>query len=391
MYNLDNEIERKDTNSIKFDKLKVLFGREDILPMWVADMDFQSPPAIIEAIKKRAKHGVFGYSFRDDESVDSFIKWVEKRYDWHIDARHITSSPGIVTALALAVRIFTKNNDKILIQTPVYPPFFSVIKDNHRELVTSTLIKGKSSEGDDEYQVNWQEFEEKLSSGVKMFILCNSHNPVGKLWNKEELQRMGNLCLKHDVLIFSDEIHADLALNGNRHTVMASVSPEISANTITAMAPSKTFNIAGLLNSLIIAESPTLLEKFKQEIESLHLGMGNLFGHITLEPAYSQGEEWLKEVTDYITGNAQFAEKFLKNKAPQIKFIQPKSSFLLWLDFRDTKLSHKQIKDKLVNEALVGLNDGLAFGKCGEGFFRMNIGTTKARVEEALQRIAKVF
>lgn len=391
MYNLDNEIDRKDTNSIKFDKLKVLFGREDILPMWVADMDFQSPPAIIEAIKERAEHGVFGYSFRDDESVDSFIKWVEKRYDWHIDSRHITSSPGIVTALALAVRIFTKNNDKILIQTPVYPPFFSVIKDNHRELVTSTLIKGKSSEGDDEYQVNWQEFEEKLSSGVKMFILCNSHNPVGKLWNKEELQRMGNLCLKHDVLIFSDEIHADLALNGNRHTVMASVSPEISANTITAMAPSKTFNIAGLLNSLIIAESPSLLERFQKEIESLHLGMGNLFGHITMGPAYNHGEEWLKEVTDYISANAEFANKYLKTNASQITFVKPKSSFLLWLDFRKTGLTHKQMKDKLINEAHVGLNDGLTFGKCGEGFFRMNIGTTKARVEEALQRIAKVF
>jgi cystathionine beta-lyase len=391
MYNLDNEIDRKDTNSIKFDKLKVLFGREDVLPMWVADMDFQSPPAIIDAIKRRAEHGVFGYSFRDDESVDAFIKWVEKRYDWHIESNHITSSPGIVTALALAVRIFTEKNDKILIQTPVYPPFFSVIKDNNRELVTSRLVKGKSLKGEDEYQVNWQEFEEKLSSGVKMFILCNSHNPVGKLWSKEELLRMGNLCLKHDVLIFSDEIHADLALNGNIHTVMASVSPEISANTITAMAPSKTFNIAGLLNSLIIAESPTLLEKFKQEIESLHLGMGNLFGHITLEPAYSQGEEWLKEVTDYIAGNAKFAEEFLKENAPKIKFIQPESSFLLWLDFRDTGLSHKKIKDKLINEAHVGFNDGLAFGKCGEGFFRMNIGTTKARVEEALQRIASTF
>ena len=386
MYNFDKIIDRKNTNSIKYDSSKEIFGQEEVLPLWVADMDFQSPKAIIDAIKERAEHGVFGYTYRDNQSVVAFISWVQRRYGWDISPSQVSGSPGIVTALAIAVRTFTSAGDKILIQTPVYPPFFSVIKGNEREVVTSRLLLQ-----DGEYKVNWQEFEQRIGSGVKMFILCNSHNPLGKLWSKKELEMMGEICLKNNVLIFSDEIHADLALNGNQHVVMASVSKEIGQNTITAMAPSKTFNIAGLLNSVIVSESPKLLSRFNKEIDNLHLGLGNLFGHITMEPAYREGEEWLQAVTEYISANADFAFDYLKRELPSVTFVKPQSSFLLWLDFNATELTHEQIRDKLANEAKVGLNDGTTFGDCGRGFFRMNIGTRRAILKEALERIVATF
>lgn len=385
-YNFDKINDRNNTHSIKFDKLTEIFGKEDILPMWVADMDFQSPPAVIEAIKKTAQHGIFGYSFRDSNSVEHFIEWVKRRYNWNITPQEVSGSPGIVTALALSVRIFTKPRAKVLIQTPVYPPFHSLINETGRTLVTSQLEL--TPEG---YSVNWQDFESKLASGVEMFVLCNSHNPLGKMWSREELLKMGNLCLKYGVLIFSDEIHADLALYGNQHIVMASVSEEVAMNTITAMAPSKTFNIAGLLNSLIIAKSPEILKKFNQEINTLHLGLGNVFGHVTMGPAYSQSEEWLVALAKYIGENVDYAYEFLSKELPTVTFIKPESSFLLWLDFRETGLTHEQVKEMLINEAKVGLNDGTTFGECGRGFFRMNIGTPKAVVKEGLERIAKAF
>lgn len=385
-YNFDRINDRSNTNSIKFDKLTEIFGKEDILPMWVADMDFQSPPAVIEAIKKTAQHGIFGYSFRDSNSVDHFIEWVKRRYNWEITPQEVSGSPGIVTALALSVRIFTKPGAKVLIQTPVYPPFHSLINETGRTLVASQLEL--TSKG---YSINWEDFESKLASGVEMFILCNSHNPLGKMWSREDLLKMGNLCLKYGTLIFSDEIHADLALYGNQHIVMASVSKEIAMNTITAMAPSKTFNIAGLLNSLIVAKSPEILNKFNREIDTLHLGMGNIFGHVTLGPAYKESEEWLNSLATYIGENVDYAYDFLAKELPTVTFIKPESSFLLWLDFRKTGLTHQQVKEKLINEAKVGLNDGTTFGECGRGFFRMNIGTPKAIVKEGLERIAAAF
>lgn len=385
-YNFDKINDRKHTNSIKFDRLKEIFNKEDILPMWVADMDFQSPPAIIEAIKKRAEHGIFGYSYRDSESVQHFIEWVKRRYNWDIAPQEVTGSPGIVTALALSIRIFTKPGAKVLIQTPVYPPFHSLINETGRTLVTSQLELAPKG-----YTVNWQDFESKLASGVEMFILCNSHNPLGKMWSREELLKMGELCVKYGVLIFSDEIHADLALYGNQHIVMASVSEKIAMNTITAMAPSKTFNIAGLLNSIIVAKSPKILSKFNQEINTLHLGLGNVFGHVTMGPAYSQSEEWLNALAKYLGESVDYAYNFLAKELPTVTFIKPESSFLLWLDFSKTGLSHEQVKEKLINEAKVGLNDGTTFGECGRGFFRMNVGAPKAIVKEGLERIAAAF
>lgn len=385
-YNFDQTIDRRGTNSIKYDKLQENFGRGDLLPLWIADMDFQSPPEVMQIVEERAKHGIFGYSFRDQPSIVAFAKWVESRYNWKIEPSHVTISPGIVTALALAIRIYSKEGDKILIQPPVYPPFYSIVTDNNRELVTSPLVKR-----DGGYFVDWDDFEKKLASGVKLFILSNPHNPIGKVWSRDELQKMGDLCLKYGALILSDEIHCDLNLNGNPHTPMASLSKEIAMNTFSAMAPSKTFNIAGLLNSLIIIESPKLFELFEKEITSLHLQLGNLFAHVTMESLYTKGGEWLEQATDYIWANVEYAYNRLQQELPEVSFIKPESSFLLWLDFNGTGLTHQEIVDRLVNRAKVALNSGLNFGEEGRGFFRMNIGAPRSIVEEGLNRIISAF
>lgn len=386
MYNFDEIINRQGSSSVKYDSLKEVFGRDDIHPMWVADMDFQAPPSVLDAVRQTAERGIFGYTFRSVESVDQFINWVQRRYNWEIKREWITSAPGIVAALPVSIRAFTKPGDKILIQTPVYPPFHNIVKENNRVLVKSPLI-----EGEDGWNIDWNDFENHLKDGVKMFILCSSHNPLGRVWHREELKRMGELCVKYGTIIFSDEIHADLSLYGNTHIPMASVSEEIASSTITAMAPSKTFNVAGMLNSVIISSSPTLFSGYQSELLSLHLDLGNIFGHISMEAAYSGGEKWLEDLKEYLEKNIDYASDFLQRELPQITFRRPQSSFLLWLDFRKTGLTHTEVRERLLNVCKLGLNDGLAFGSEGEGFFRMNIGTPLANVQEGFNRLKSGF
>lgn len=386
MYDFDKEIDRRGSCSVKYDSLKEVFGREDLLPMWVADMDFRTAPGVLKAVRDAADLGVFGYGFRSADSVDSFISWVESRYNWSVKREWVSSAPGIVAALPLAINALTSAGEKILIQTPVYPPFHAIVKENGRTLVKSPLINTGTG-----WEIDWADFESRLADGVKMFILCSSHNPLGRIWSPEELKRMGDLCCKYGVVIFSDEIHADLSLYGNRHTVMASISEEIAQNTITAMAPSKTFNVAGMLNSVIVSSSERLLASYNGELKRLHLDLGNLFGHITMAAAYREGGEWLENLKIYLEKNIDFAHDFLANEVPGVTFLKPQSSFLLWLDFRKSGYTHEEVRNRLLDISKLGLNDGLAFGRDGEGFFRMNIGTNRARVEEGLKRLKTGF
>ena len=266
MYNFDQIIDRRNTSCVKYDNLANVFGSTDILPMWVADMDFQVAPEILDAARECCEKGVFGYTFRSDKAKQAFADWVARRHGWQVDTRWLLSSPGIVTALALGVRVYTQEHDKVMIFTPVYPPFYAVVKDNNRELVCSTLNVENGH-----YQINWEDVEKKLKNGVKLLIISNSHNPVGRVWTKEELTRIGTLCLQYGVTILSDEIHSDLALFGHKHVVMASLSPEIAAITVTMMAPSKTFNIAGMMNSVVVISNPELRRPFEKELLCLHL------------------------------------------------------------------------------------------------------------------------
>ncbi|MEG0795529.1 MAG: PatB family C-S lyase [Odoribacter sp.] len=386
MYDFNKIIDRRGSASVKYDDLCSVFGTTDLLPMWVADMDFQAPPVVLEAVRKCCERGVFGYTFRTDSAKQAFRDWVKKRYDWDTQMSWLSSSPGIVTALSLSVRAFTLPGEKILIMTPVYPPFYSVIKENGREVVCSPLKRGKN-----QYEVDWENFEIGLKNGVRMLILSNSHNPVGRVWTREELERMGKLCCHYGVIIVSDEIHSDLALFGNRHTVMANVSKEIAECTLTAMAPSKTFNIAGMMNSVIVSSNPSLLEKYNRELQSLHLDNGNIFGHITLEAAYRFGEEWLDELTHYLEENVIFAMEYLQRELPEVQCMKPEGSFLLWLDFRNTGLSHEECGKRLVEQGKIGLNDGITFGEEGRGYRRMNIGCPRSVLEEGLKRIKASF
>lgn len=386
MYDFDQIIDRRDTACVKYDNLAEVFGSTDVLPMWVADMDFRVAPEIVEAARKCCETGVFGYTFRTDEAKRAFIDWVARRHGWTVREEWMLASPGIVTALSIAVRVYTNENDKVLIFTPVYPPFHAVVKDNKRELVCSRL-----NVVDGHYRIDWEDVERKLAGGVKLVILSNSHNPVGRVWTREELARLGDLCLKHGVLLLSDEIHSDLSLYGHRHVVMASLSPEIASITVTMMAPSKTFNIAGMMNSVIVISSPDLRRRFEEEMLCLHLDLGNIFGHVTLEAAYKYGDAWLDEMLRYLEKNIDYTEQFLQRELPVVKMIPPEGSFLLWLDFRDTGLTHEQLRQKLLGEAKLGLNSGTDFGTEGEGFFRMNIGCPLATVKEGLERLKRVF
>lgn len=382
MFDFDTVVNRWNTDSVKYDGLYDAFGCKDILPMWVADMDFQAPPAILEAARECCERGVFGYTFRSGEGEEAFRSWVKRRYHWDIQTAWLSSSPGIVTALALTVRALTQPEDGVLIMTPVYPPFFSVVRDNGRKLVYSPL---KLEEG--KYRVDWENFEQGLQSGVRLLILCNSHNPVGRVWTREELERIGELCCRYDVWIVSDEIHADLSLFGNQHTVMASVSEKIAERTLTAMAPSKTFNIAGMMNSVIIASNALILEKYNRELMSLHLDSGNIFGHVTFKAAYQYGEEWLDELVRYLADNVDFALEYFCSELPDIQVCKPEGSFLLWLDMRDTGFSHEECGERLLKRGKIGLNDGLTFGEEGRGFRRMNIGCPRSVLGEGLERI----
>lgn len=382
MYDFDTVIDRSGSNPVKYDKRKEVFGTEDLLPMWVADMDFKSPPEVIEAARNLCDIGVFGYSFRSNSSIEAFIRWSEKRHQWKIKPEWISSSPGIVTALPLAIRAFTEKGDKILINTPVYPPFFASIKDTGRTLVTSPLISN-----DGYYEIDWSDFENKLKSGVKIFILCSPHNPIGRVWSREELIRIGEYCIKHNVIILSDEIHSDLALFGNKHTPIASISEEIGAITLTTTAPSKTFNIAGMMNSIIISSSAKLLEMYNKELYALRLESGNLFAHITMEAAYNYGGNWLDELIPYLENNVNYAYDFLKSELGEITFCKPQASFLIWLDFRNTGYSHKEVGERLIKVSKLGLNDGEAFGKEGTGFWRMNLAAPLSVVKEGLERL----
>lgn len=376
-------VNRKNTNCSKWDGLKDVYGRDDILPLWVADMDFKSSPKIIEAIIERANHGVFGYPFSSAGIFQPFIDWNSKRNHLKINEEWILKCPGVVTAFCLGILAFTKEEDSVMIQTPVYPPFHSSVKDNNRLLIQNGLV-----EKDGYYTIDFEDFEKKITdNNVKLFILCNPHNPVGRVWSKEELEKMAEICLKHDVKIFSDEIHSDLIFKGNKFTSMLSLDEKYRKITAAAMAPSKTFNIAGLYASIVLIPDEDMRGKYNKISQSLHIGGLNIFSLTAMEASYKYGEEWLEEVMVYIEENSDYMEGFIRENMPDIKYRKPEGTYLGWLDFRGIFSNQKDLDYFLINKAKVALNSGITFGKNGEGFARINLGCPKSILVDALNRI----
>lgn len=385
MYDFDKIVNRESTANYKYDLRNRFFGKDDVIPLWVADMDFETPIFIRDAIIKRAKHPIYGYSFREESYYKSIVDWVKIRHNWTIDAEWIVYSPGVVPALNLATVQLTNEGDSIIVQPPVYFPFFSAVTDNKRIQLSNQLVLKNGR-----YHIDFEDFEEKAQK-AKMCFLSSPHNPVGRVWTKDELLRLGEICVRNNVIIISDEVHNDLILPGNKHIPMASLSGEISDITVTCIAPSKTFNLAGLSTSSVIISNKDLRDKFEDILNRFHLSFGNLFGAIASEAGYTYGAQWVDELNEYLNTNYQDVEQALLSSGSKIKLIAPEATYLAWLDFRDTGYNDDQIKDILINSAGLGLSDGPTFGEGGQGFQRMNLATPNSLIKQAIGRLIKAF
>lgn len=382
-YNFDEIIPRKGTNSLKYDFAVERGKPEDILPLWVADMDFQIPAEVRQTLVESAQHGIFGYSEVKADYVKAVTSWFRDNFDFNPDREWLVKTPGIVYALAMAVRAFSEKGDAVLIQQPVYYPFSAVVLSNERKLINNELIYK-----DGQYHIDLIDFEQKIAEHqVKIFILCSPHNPVGRVWTVEELTAMGEICAKHKCLVISDEIHCDFTYPGYQHRVFASLSDEFAANSIICTAPSKTFNLAGLQVSNLFIANPDLKRKLQKEIEKSGFSQLNTMGLIACQSAYQYGGEWLSQLRTYLLGNLNFARTFLEERLPEIKLIEPQGTYLIWLDCRALGLSHQALNDLIVNKAKLWLDDGKIFGACGDGFQRINIGCPRAILEQALTRL----
>ena len=385
-YNFDEMIDRKGTDCFKWDALQSMYGRDDLTPMWVADMDFRSPDFVMEAIRRRCEHGVLGYTMPSKGYWQAVTAWLERRYGIKTTKDNLHFIPGIVAGIAYALLCFTQPGDKVLVTTPVYPPFLNLPKDSGRTLVCSPL---KIEDG--RFAIDFDDFERK-AEGCKVFIMSNPHNPAGTVWGREVLRKIAEICERHNVLVISDEIHADLTLPPHKHVSYSTVGETAANNSITFMAPSKTFNIAGLGSSVCYMANPDLRKRFFGWLDSLGVAGGNIFAFTAAEAAFREGEEWLRQMLDYLRGNVQVLDSFLKEKMPRVKAVLPEASYLAWLDFSDYGLTHKQLADKLLNEARVALNDGTTFGgKEYEHCFRMNLGCPRTMLADALERIAAML
>lgn len=383
-YNFEHFVDRRGTDCYKWDKRKERFGREDILPLWVADSDWYTAPEIIEAIKKRVDHGIFGYTKPGREHDEIVAGWVKRRYGWEIEPEWVTYTSGIVPALHVAVRILTGPAEGVLLQSPVYQPFFKAITQNGRTLENSQLVfDGRK------YRMDFADLEEKLSSEkTRVMILCSPHNPVGRVWSAEELKKLGEICLEHGVTVISDEIHADLIFKGHEFTPFASLSKEFALNSITMISPSKTFNVAGLYASAIIIPDPQIRSSFLEAAQGL-IDSVSLFGLTALKAAYRDGDSWLDAQLQYLQDNMEFALAYIREKIPGIKVHEPEGTYLLWLNCREISSDPDELDHFMVHEAGVGLVNGAWFGSGGEGFMRLNIACPKKTLKEGLERIEK--
>ncbi len=381
----DKIVNRIGTNATKLEFLEEYFGQEGLIPLWVADMDFESPEEIKKAVVSRAEHGVYGYTMHDDAYYNSIINWNLRRNGWRVEKDWILPSLGVVTSIAFIINSLTSEGDEIIVQTPVYYPFFKTIQSLGRKVVYNPL-KYKNGK----YSMDYEDLKNKINPRTRLMVLCSPHNPVGRVWTKQELEKLATICIDNGILIISDEIHSDLIYQGYVHTPLAGISNKISESTITLMSPSKTFNLAGFFTSYILVQNEQIRKKIKNALNSFSIHQ-NIFGISALNAAYSNCEYWLEELIDYINNNKLYVQNFLEKHMPDIRLVEPEGTYLLWIDFNGLNLKKEDLDNLILKRAKLGMSDGATFGEEGEGFKRMNIACPKAVLEEAMERLLVAY
>ncbi|MCT7572869.1 MalY/PatB family protein [Aliarcobacter butzleri] len=385
IYNFDEQINRKNTNCAKYDGLKKYFGYEDLNPLWVADMDFKTPSFINDAIIKAASNSLYGYSVDTPELYASIINWQKNEHDWEIEQKDIFMINGVVPAYSTCIEAFSEVGDEVIVQTPIYPPLFKCVTANERKLVINELKKDENGY----YTMDLEDLEKKITSKTKVLALCSPHNPVGRLWSKDELEKLANICIKHNITIVSDEIHSDITFK--KFTPLASISKEIANQTITLNSAGKTFNIAGLNCAYAVSKNAEILEKFKKVAIKREINSINFFGYVSTKAAYENGSAFVKELKAYLMNNIIFTKDFFEKNSLNIDFFIPEATYLLWLDFSKTGLSHLEIKNILLTKSKIALNDGVSFGSNGNKYFRLNTALSKKALNIALNQFVKNF
>lgn len=385
-YNFDEIIPREGTDSLKYDARKRYFGTEDLLPMWVADMDFRTPDFIVNAMKKRLEHEIFGYTLKPDSLYDAVIGWMQRRHGWKVEKDWILFTPGVVPAFNMCIQAYSQPGEKVIVQSPVYYPFFWGVEYNNRKMLNNQLVRRG-----DFYEMDLDDLKKNIDASTKVMLFCSPHNPVGRVWNRQELMGLAEICLQNNLVMVSDEIHSDLIFDGYKHIPYAMLGKEMEQQSITCIAPSKTFNVAGLATSAVIIPNPGLRKKFIDVVESLHIAGGNIFGAVAMEAAYAHGDEWLKQALNYIEGNVGYLEDFVRKNLPQIKVIHPEGTYMAWMDFSGLQLSDPELKKFMTEKAKLGFNHGPTFGPGGEGFQRINLGCSREIVKEAMRRMREAI
>jgi cysteine-S-conjugate beta-lyase len=385
-YNFDHVTNRIGTASVKWDELANKYGSPDLISLWVADMDFLCPQPVMDALTERAAHGIYGYTVRSDSYLESICYWMKTRHDWSIEKEWICHSPGVVPAIGFIVNAFTNPGDKVIIQPPVYYPFTKMVESSGRQIVHNPLL----FDGD-RYSMDFEDLRKKAREGAKMLLLCSPHNPVGRVWTKDELHTLGQICREHDILVVSDEIHFDLVYKSSTHTPFAAISEDFAMHSIICTAPSKTFNLAGMQTSNLIIPNEMLRAQYTTFVERFGLTLGNTFGLVALEAAYSHGADWLDQLIDYLQANLEFMTRFIAERLPQIHVIRPEGTYLAWLDCRALNMNDNMLEAFMRTKGGVALDDGYIFGPGGSGFERINIACPRSILEQGMLRIERAL
>ena len=386
IFDFDTVIPRRGTDSYKWDYTHEMLGAPDVLPLWVADMDFASPQPVLDALHQRVEHGVFGYTAKGPGYYASVRNWLDRRHGWNVEEPWIANMPGVVAALRLAVDVFSQPGDNIIVQPPVYYPFFKVVKDNGRNILENPLQWTGSR-----YEMDFQQLETQLKKGAAMFILCSPHNPVGRVWERWELEALSALCLQYGTLLVSDEIWADLVFPGSQHICAANLNPDSAANTITCVAPSKTFNLAGLTTSSVIIPDAGKMRRYKHAIATQDLGLGNILGMTAMRASYDHGEPWLEALLEYLQATIAWVREFLAAQHPHVGWLEPEATYLLWLDLRYLGLDETELRDAFYRRARAGVHLGSKFGTGGPGFVRVNIAAPRSLIQEGFEEIGRAL